>query len=57
MKTIKFTEDGSDDRRRLGYKKEELKELEEIKGKQLEGIEKIGIILTGGNIDLSKLPF
>ena len=25
--------------------------------KQLEGIEKIGIILTGGNIDLSKLPF
>ena len=24
---------------------------------QLEGIEKIGIILTGGNIDLSKLPF
>ena len=25
--------------------------------KQLEGIEKIGIILTGGNVDLSKLPF
>ena len=25
--------------------------------KQLDGIEKIGIILTGGNIDLSKLPF
>ena len=25
--------------------------------KQLKGIEKIGIILTGGNIDLSKLPF
>ena len=25
--------------------------------KQLESIEKIGIILTGGNIDLSKLPF
>ena len=25
--------------------------------KQLKGIEKIGIILTGGNIDLAKLPF
>ena len=25
--------------------------------KKLEGIEKVGIILTGGNVDLSKLPF
>ena len=25
--------------------------------KALEGLEKIGIILTGGNIELSKLPF
>ena len=25
--------------------------------KQLEGIERVGIILTGGNVDLSKLPF
>jgi threonine dehydratase/serine racemase len=25
--------------------------------KELKGIEKVGIILTGGNIDLSKIPF
>ena len=25
--------------------------------KQLENIEKVGIILTGGNVDLEKLPF
>ena len=27
------------------------------KFKQLENIEKVGIILTGGNVDLAKLPF
>jgi hypothetical protein len=25
--------------------------------RELKGIEKVGIILTGGNIDLSKIPF